>query len=69
MAEVSTKCTHNFALILYELIGMITQNEDCLILRLTQHLTENPFVNGASIASTSDHRRITIEPMIRLLGQ
>ncbi|CAN4274457.1 hypothetical protein MCEREM3_01375 [Methylophilaceae bacterium] len=47
----------------------MTQNEASLILRLTQHLIERPFVNGDAIAGTIEHRRIAIETMIRLLGK
>lgn len=39
------------------------------ILKLTQNLIERPFINDEPIAGTSEHRRIAIDGLIRLLGQ
>ena len=47
----------------------MTQNEASLMLRLTQHLIERPFVYDEAIAGTIEHRQLAIDGLIRLLGQ
>ena len=47
----------------------MSQNELSLVLRLLQQLVERPFVNGNPIAGTSEHRKIAIDTIIRLLGK
>ena len=47
----------------------MSQNELTLVLRLLQQLVERPFVIGNPIAGTSEHRKIAIDNIIRLLGK
>jgi len=47
----------------------MSQDELSLMFRVLLQLVERPFVNGDPIAGSSEHRRIAIDTMIRLLGQ
>ena len=47
----------------------MSQNELSLMLRLLQQLVERPFVNCHPIAGTSEHRKIAIDTIVRLLGK
>lgn len=47
----------------------ISHEEARLLLKVMQNLVERPFINDDTIAGTPEHRRISIDGLIRILGQ
>jgi hypothetical protein len=47
----------------------LSHEEARLLLKVMQNLVERPFINDDTIAGTPEHRRISIDGLIRILGQ
>jgi hypothetical protein len=47
----------------------LSHEEARLLLKVVQNLVERPFINDDTIAGTPEHRRISIDGLIRILGQ